>query len=60
MRVLVLSDDHWNPARIVRAGLGAFEKDGFAFGWMEDSGEWSAERMAGYPLVVLAKSNNVS
>jgi type 1 glutamine amidotransferase len=27
---------------------------------MEDAGEWSAERMAAYPVVVLTKSNNVS
>ena len=60
MQALVLCDDRWHPARIARAGLGALGDCGFAFDWIEDAGEWSAERMAGYPLVVLTKSNNVS
>jgi type 1 glutamine amidotransferase len=60
MRVLVLCDDYWHPARTARAGLAPLEAQGFEFDWIEDARERSAERMAAYPLVVLTKSNNVS
>lgn len=61
MRALVLCDDYWHPAHVVREGLGALQAKGeFEFDWIEDAHEWSAERMVGYPAVVLVKSNNVS
>lgn len=60
MRALVLCDDCWHPAGTPRAGLGPLENSGILFDWIENAREWSAERMAGYPLVVLTKSNNVS
>jgi type 1 glutamine amidotransferase len=60
MRTLVLCDDCWHPARTVRTGLGALGDCGFEFDWVESATEWSAERMAGYPLVVMSKANNVS
>jgi uncharacterized protein len=60
MKTLVLCDDFWHPARVPRAGLEPLCEAGFEFDWIEDAGEWSAVRMAGYPLVVLTKSNNVS
>jgi type 1 glutamine amidotransferase len=60
MRVLVLCDDYWHPARTPRAGLGALSAAGFEFDWIEHAGAWSAERMNSYPLVILTKSNNIS
>lgn len=60
MRVLVLCDDYWHPARTPRAGLAPLAGEEFAFDWIEDAGEWSAERMAEYPVVVLTKGNNVT
>ena len=60
MRALVLCSEHWHPARVPREGLGALRDAGVEFDWIEDAGEWSAERMAGYPLVVLTKSNSTS
>lgn len=60
MRVLVLCDDHWHPASTVRAGLDALAKGDFDFDWIENAAEWSAERMAGYPVVLFTKSDNVS
>jgi uncharacterized protein len=60
MRALVLCNDYWHPARTARAGLGALDNSGFEFDWIEHAGEWSAERMAEYPLVVLTKANNIS
>jgi uncharacterized protein len=60
MRILVLCGDCWHPARVPRAGLGALRKDDFAFDYSEDAETWSPELMEAYPLVVLAKSNNIS
>jgi len=58
--VLVLCDDKWHPAVTPRTGLGALDSPDYSFDWIEDAHEWSAERMAAYPLVILVKSNNVS
>ncbi len=60
MRTLVICGDHWHPANTVRQGLQPLGLDGFEFDWIEDAGEWSPERMASYPLVVMTKSNNIS
>jgi type 1 glutamine amidotransferase len=58
--VLVLCDDKWHPATTPRTGLGALPNHDFTFDWIEHAHDWSAERMATYPLVILTKSNNVS
>ena len=60
MRALVICDDYWHPAAVVRQGLGALGDAEFAFDWLEDAHEWSACRLGAYPLVVMAKSDNVS
>lgn len=60
MKVLVLCNDRWHPARVPREGLEALHDRGFTFDWLEDAHEWSADRMAEYPLTVLTKSNHVS
>ena len=60
MQILVLCDDYWHPARVPREGLRGLEEKGFAFDWIEDARDWSAERMAEYPLVILTKSNHIS
>ncbi len=60
MKTLVLCDDYWHPARVPREGLNPLKEQGFTFDWIEDAREWSAERMAAYPLVILTKSNHVS
>ena len=60
MKTLVLCDDYWHPARIPREGLGALKKVEFKFDWIENARDWSPELMMAYPLVILAKSNNVS
>jgi type 1 glutamine amidotransferase len=58
MRTLLICDDYWHPAATIRAGLGPLQ--GFEFDWIENAADWSAERMLEYPLVLFAKSNNVS
>jgi type 1 glutamine amidotransferase len=60
MRALVMCDDHWHPASTARAGLGVLQEGEFEFDWIEHATEWSAERMAEYPLVLFTKSDNVS
>ena len=60
MLTLVICDDHWHPASTARAGLGELGDCGLEFDWIENAGEWSAERMAEYPLEVFAKSNDIS
>lgn len=60
MQTLVLCDDAWHPARVPREGLSALKDPGFAFDWIEDARDWSAEQMAAYPLVILTKSNHIS
>ena len=60
MKILVLCDDYWHPARIPREGLGALTGSEFTFDWIEDARDWSFEIMMTYPLVILTKSNNIS
>ena len=59
MRTLVLCDDYWHPARVVRAGLGPLENPDQTFDWIEHASEWSAERMRAYPTVIFSKMNHV-
>ena len=60
MKVLVLCDDYWHPGSVVRDGLAPLEGASFSFDIVEDAAEWSAELMAAYPVVLFAKSDNVS
>jgi uncharacterized protein len=60
MKILVLCDDYWHPARVPREGLRALIQTEFTFDWVENTQDWSPETMMDYPLVILTKSNNVS
>ena len=60
MNILVLCDDYWHPGKVPREGLERLDGGEFHFEWIEDAREWSAERMANYPVTLLTKSNNVS
>jgi type 1 glutamine amidotransferase len=57
MRALVICDDHWHPASLVREGLAGINDGEFVFDWVEDAADWSPERMTACPLVILARSN---
>ena len=59
MRILVLCDDRWHPASTPQGGLEPLA-DEFTFDFIENAEEWSAERMAAYPLVLLTKSNDTT
>ena len=60
VRTLVLCDDTWHPAAVVRRGLVPLSDLGFDFEFLEDGSKWSAEMMQNFPLVVLAKANMTS
>ena len=60
MQSLVICDGYNHPARMLREGLGPLQKSGFSFDYLENAAELSAERMVCYPLVILAKTNNIS
>lgn len=60
MRVLVLADDYWHPVATAQTGLAPLTERGFALDWITDAGDWSAERMADYPVVLFTKANNVT
>ena len=58
MRVLVIADDYWHPGDVARAGLDLLEDH--EFDYIYDAGQWSAEAMLDYPVVLFCKSNNIS
>ncbi len=60
MKILVLCGDAWHPPEIARRGLSALADRGFIFDWIEDARGWTAEDIKAYPLVILAKSDNIS
>lgn len=60
MKILVLCGDAWHPPEIARKGLERLAGTEFIFDWMEDARQWSPDVMTAYPLVILAKSDNVS
>jgi type 1 glutamine amidotransferase len=60
MNVLVLCDDYWHPAKTARAGLAPLADKGFNFDFIENAHDWSAGKMAAYPVVLFTKANNVS
>jgi uncharacterized protein len=60
MRILVLCDDKWHPARVVRQGLSILPLEGGEWHFIEDVREFDPASLAAYATVILSKSNNVS
>jgi type 1 glutamine amidotransferase len=60
MQALVLCDGYNHHARVARQGLGALPERDFTFDWIENTAKVSADWMAEYPLVILAKPNDIS
>ena len=60
MNVLILCGDHWHSPQIARRGLGALSRTEFTFDWIEDTRDWSPETILKYPVVILARSDNIS
>lgn len=60
MRILVICDDPYHPARVPRAGLAPLAAAGFTLDWIEHASEWSAAQLNDYPITILTKANHVS
>ena len=60
MKVLVIADDYWHPAKVAWVGLQPLAARGYALLWIEDAADWSVGQMAEYPVVLFAKSNNIT
>lgn len=60
IQVLVLGGDEWHSAEAVRRGLTPLANSGFNLTFLEDTTAWSATRLNGFQLVVLAKANMIS
>jgi len=56
---LVLCDDAWHPAEVVRCGLNALADSRFAFEFITNGNQWSPAMMKEFPLVVVAKANHL-
>jgi len=59
VRTLVLCGDCWHPPHVPLAGLEGMRGE-FSLDCVDDARTWSPGFLAGYSLVVLTKSNNVS
>lgn len=60
MHILVLCDDRWHPAQVVRSGLEPLASAGLQFEFLTDASQRFPAPLADFPVVLLAKSNNVS
>jgi type 1 glutamine amidotransferase len=58
-RALVLCDDAWHPAELVREGLSTLKGTPFEFEFMTRGDEWSQARMQAFSVVVVAKANHL-
>ncbi len=60
MRTLVLCNDVAHPASLTRDGLAGLGNCGYDFDFLENSSDWSTEKMNDYPLIIFSKANNKS
>lgn len=59
VRTLVLCDDAWHPANLVKSGLRALQEARFAFEFIGNNAQWSPEVISQFPLVIVAKANHL-
>jgi len=59
LRTLVLCDDAWHPAEIVRRGLLALAEPRLAFEFIAHGSRLSPVMMKEFPLIVVAKANHL-
>jgi len=60
MRVLLICDDYWHPGQVPIEGVGPLKEQGFEFDIISDAGKFTPDLLSGYPVVLLAKSDQVS
>ncbi len=60
-KILVICDDNWHPAEVIRRGLAARQDDRFAFDLMQDAKDClTPALLAEYPAVVCCKGNSIN
>jgi len=60
MRVLLLCDDYWHPGQIPIDGVAPLANQGFQFDIIKDAKEFKPDMLSGYPVVLIAKSDQTS
>jgi len=60
MRVLFLCDDYWHPGQIPIDGVAPLADQGFQFDIIKDAKEFKPDMLSGYPVVMMAKSDQAS
>ncbi len=60
MKVWLICDDFYHPGDIPQKGMEALAGEGIELDVTTDAREFAKERLAGYPVVVLAKGNSIN
>ncbi|MDR2020168.1 MAG: ThuA domain-containing protein [Treponema sp.] len=61
INVLVLCDDYWHPAEVIKRGLRNFKSSPFAFDFVMDAKDILTPRMLKYyPAIINCKGNNLN
>jgi len=60
MRVLLLCDDFWHPAKTAVDGVAPLSKNGFEFDVISNANDFSPEILKKYPAVLICKMDEVS
>jgi len=60
MRVLLLCDDYWHPGQIPIDGVAPLAGQGFQFDIITDAKKFTPDMLSGYPVVLMAKSDQAS
>ncbi len=57
VKILILCNDKWHPASIVKKGLNYLE-DKHDITWVDNTENWTSETLCNYSLVILSKSGS--
>ncbi|MBC8079532.1 MAG: ThuA domain-containing protein, partial [Gorillibacterium sp.] len=60
MRTWVMCDDFYHPASTVIKGLEPLQQLGYEFEFSLDAADWSANKLAQFPVLAISKSNRIS
>ena len=60
MRVLLFCDEHYHPGCVPLAGIAPIKDKGFEFDVIKNGKDFKPEMLANYPLVLMAKCDEVS
>jgi len=60
MRVLLLCDDYWHPGQVPIDGVAPLASQGFQFDTITNAKDFTPDMLSSYPVVLMAKSDQVS